>query len=420
MRILHTADWHLGKKLEDHGRLAEQRAVLTEICELAEAHQVDAVLIAGDVFDTFNPATEAVELFYQTVKRLACEGQRAVIAIAGNHDSPDRIEAPDVLSRENGILFAGYPHSCPADFQLGTGLEVLQSDQGFVELKLPQVTEPLRLLLTPYANEQRLKQFLGVADPDQQLQEALTQQWQDLADHYLDDRGVNILLSHLFMISPGADAPEEPEGEKPINHPGGATAIETTSIPDAVQYTALGHLHGYRQLKGASGPVVYSSSPLAYSFHEAGQPKYVNLITAEPGQPVQQEALPLQTGKPLHQKRFNGVDEATQWLAENPDCLVELTLVTDTYIGSEQRRQLHRAHSGIVHLIPELQGEAASGENTRPRHQIDLQQDLTSLFQAYFQHQQGQPPSEEIMSLFREVLNQDRNQPSDDEGEAQG
>ena len=130
----------------------------------------------------------------------------------------------------------------------------------------------------------------------------------------------------------------------------------------------------------------------------------MNLITAEPGQPVQQEALPLQAGKPLHQKRFNGVDEATQWLAENPDCLVELTLVTDTYIGSEQRRQLHRAHSGIVHLIPELQGEAASGENTRPRHQIDLQQDLTSLFQAYFQHQQGQPPSKEIMSLFREIL----------------
>jgi exonuclease SbcD len=417
MRILHTADWHLGKKLEDHGRLAEQRAVLAEICELADSHQVDAVVIAGDLFDTFNPATEAVELFYQTVKRLACEGQRPVIAIAGNHDSPDRIEAPDPLSRENGILFAGYPHSQLRPFQLGTGLRVRKSDQGFVELNLPQVTEPLRLLLAPYANEQRLKQFLGVSDPDQQLQEVLTQQWQGLADQYLDDQGVNILLGHLFMISPGTAIPEEPDGEKPINHPGGATAIETASIPDAVQYTALGHLHGYRRLKGASGPVVYSSSPLAYSFHEAGQPKYVNLITAEPGKPVQQEALSLQAGKPLHRKRFNAMDEAIQWLEANRECLVELTLVTDTYIGSEQRRQLHRAHSGIVHLIPEIQGEAASSEDTR--HQLDVQQDLTSLFQAYFQHQQGQPPGGEIMSLFREVLDRDHNQQSENDNEAQ-
>ncbi len=66
-------------------------------------------MVSGDLFDTFNPSTEAIELFYKTLKRLTAGGHRPVIAIAGNHDSPDRIEAPDPLARECGIIFAGYP-----------------------------------------------------------------------------------------------------------------------------------------------------------------------------------------------------------------------------------------------------------------------------------------------------------------------
>ncbi|MCB0293286.1 MAG: exonuclease subunit SbcD, partial [Calditrichaeota bacterium] len=100
MKILHTADWHLGKRLERFSRLEEQREVLEEICGIAEQEAVDAVIIAGDIYDTFNPASEAVELFYKTVKRLADEGRRAVVAIAGNHDSPDRFAAPEPLARE--------------------------------------------------------------------------------------------------------------------------------------------------------------------------------------------------------------------------------------------------------------------------------------------------------------------------------
>src|SRR6476660_3431294 len=98
MRLLHTADWHLGKKLERFSRLEEQKLALEEIIQIADEQEVDAILIAGDLFDNYNPASEAVELFYKTLKRLSKNGKRAVIAIAGNHDSPDRIEAPDPLA----------------------------------------------------------------------------------------------------------------------------------------------------------------------------------------------------------------------------------------------------------------------------------------------------------------------------------
>src|ERR1035437_3612263 len=115
MKILHTSDWHLGKRLESFSRFEEQKAVLSEICEIADREQVNAIIISGDLFDTFNPPVEAMDLFYKTLKRLANNGQRAVIALAGNHDSPDRIEAPEPLARECGILLAGYPNSLIAD-----------------------------------------------------------------------------------------------------------------------------------------------------------------------------------------------------------------------------------------------------------------------------------------------------------------
>jgi len=111
MRILHTSDWHLGKKLDNFSRIEEQKQVLAEICKIADQEKVDVVIIAGDLFDTYNPGTEAEELFYKTLKKLAKNGSRPVIAIAGNHDSPDRIEVPDPLAKECGIILAGFPNT---------------------------------------------------------------------------------------------------------------------------------------------------------------------------------------------------------------------------------------------------------------------------------------------------------------------
>ena len=216
MKILHTADWHLGKRLDSFSRHDEQVEVLNEICELAERENADAVIIAGDLYDSFNPPTDAIELFYKTLKRLANNGRRAVIAIAGNHDSPERIEAPDPLARECGIIFAGFPNSIITPFALPNGIEVLQSEAGFIELKLPDAAFPLRLLLTPYANEFRLKTFLGVEDAEARLGEVLAQRWKELADKYCDDKGVNMLVTHLFMMKREGELPEEPEDEKSI------------------------------------------------------------------------------------------------------------------------------------------------------------------------------------------------------------
>lgn len=402
MKLLHTSDWHLGKRLEDYSRMEEQQAVLQEICEITEQEQVDAVVVAGDLFDTFNPPTEAVDLFYKTLKRLSNNGRRPVIAIAGNHDSPDRIEAPDPLARECGIIFAGYPNSVVPPFELESGLKVVQTEEGFLELKLPGIDAPLRLLLTPYANEFRLKTYLGQENSEEELRIVLQGKWRELADKYCDNKGVNLLATHLFVVKKGDELPEEPADEKPILHVGGAQAIYTENIPNQIQYTAIGHLHRMHRVDSAPCPVYYSGSPLSYSFAEANQKKYILMIDVEPGKVASVQELELSKGKTLLRKRAEGLDEALQWLNENPDCLVELTMVTDTFLTAQERKQLSAAHDGIVAIIPEVKNASEfSGGNKKS---IDLTKTMEELFVDYFRHRKGQEPNEEILKLFTEIL----------------
>ncbi|TDN96660.1 exonuclease SbcCD subunit D [Sunxiuqinia elliptica] len=402
MKILHTSDWHLGKRLDDFSRMEEQQAVLREICEIADSEQVDVVLVAGDLFDTFNPPTEAVDLLYKTLKHLTNNGYRPVIAIAGNHDSPDRIEAPDPLARECGIIFASYPNSRVAPFELESGLKVLHSEEGYLELQLPGKTVPLRILLTPYANEYRLRTCLGVENSEEELRTVLQEKWETLAEQYCDELGVNLLVSHLFMVRKGDELPEEPEDEKPILHVGGAQAVYTENVPSKIQYTALGHLHRMHCVEDQSNSVYYSGSPLSYSFAEANQKKYVLLIDVEPGQNAAVREVELSSGKRLLRKRAEGVEEALQWLSENQEALVELTLVTENYLTATDRKQLNKAHAGIVSIIPEVTNPDDLVGNQQK--QIDLSRSMEELFLDYFKHEKGQEPNDEIKRLFTEIL----------------
>jgi len=354
------------------------------------------------LFDTFNPPTEAVDLLYKTLKRLTNNGRRPVIAIAGNHDSPDRIEAPDPLARECGIIFAGYPNSREAPFELESGLKVLHSVEGFLELQLPGTTVPLRILLTPYANEYRLKTCLGVENSEEELRAVLQKKWEILAEQYCDETGVNVLVSHLFMVKKGDELPEEPEDEKPILHVGGAQAVYTENIPSKIQYTALGHLHRMHRVDNNSNPVYYSGSPLSYSFAEANQKKYVLLIDVEPGQTAEIREIELSSGKRLLRKRAEGLEDALQWLSENQDALVELTLVTETYLTATDRKLLNKAHAGIVSIIPEVTNPDNLVGNQQK--QIDLSRSMEELFRDYFMHEKGQEPNDDLKNLFTEIL----------------
>lgn len=400
MKILHTADWHLGKRLDNFSRLEEQIEVMNEIISIADEQNVDLVLVAGDLFDAFHPSTEAIDLFYKTVKRLAKNGKRPVIAIAGNHDSPSFIDAPDPLARECGIILIGYPNQKVQEYAL-ENFRITKSEKGFLEIQLNSSPMPVRILHTPYANEIRLKQFLGENKEDE-LNAVLAENWKNLADTYCDDKGVNLLMAHLYMNKRGGEILEEPEGEKPIKI-GNADMIYSDAIPPQIQYTALGHLHGFRNIGTVEKPVIYSSSPLCYSFSEAGQKKYVSLILVDENRNLSFEKVELKSGKPLHRKTFSNLESALNWLSENQNALVELTLESDTFLKAEDRKALYQTHQGIIHLIPKVKNQNQGSEDVQ---EINLNKDRRELFRDYFKSKNGgQEPNEEIMNLFNEILN---------------
>ncbi|NGF55771.1 exonuclease subunit SbcD [Parapedobacter sp. SGR-10] len=399
MRILHTADWHLGKRLDNFSRLDEQVLVMDEIVEKADLYQTDLVIVAGDLFDTFHPGTEAIDLFYKTLKRLAKGGARPVIAISGNHDSPALIDAPDPLARECGIILIGHPQAVVNPIKL-PDFEITQSAPGVIEIKLNRFSYPIRIIHTAYANELRLKQYLG-EDKSEALNTVLAKHWKDIADTYCDANGVNILAAHLYMNKRGTPLLEEPEGEKPIKI-GNADLIYTDCIPPQIQYTALGHIHRYFPVESTEKPVIYSSSPLSYSFSEAGQTKYIVLVDAVPNQPVHHEKIALERGRTLHRKTFHDTEQALTWLQENPYTLVELTLVSDTFLKAEERNLLYKAHDGIIHLIPVITNKEEKQDSSTV---INLDQDIKSLFKDYFKSKNNQlEPNNEIMDIFNEIV----------------
>ena len=403
MKILHTADWHLGKKLDRFSRIEEQRAVMGEIVQIADAQKVDVVIIAGDLFDNFTPNTDAIELFYKTVKQLSLGGRRPVVAISGNHDAPKLIDAPDPLARECGIFLIGQPFALVTPIET-QDFKMTHSSAGFIELQLASFPYPLRIIHTAYANEPRLREELE-GDKQLAINQFLSDKWQALAQEYCDSKGVNILTAHLFMNPKNGELLEEPEGERPIRI-GNADMIYTNAIPLQMQYTALGHLHGFKNIGSEEKPIVYASSPLCYSFSEAGEQKYVAIIEAEPNKAAHLSKIPLTQGKPLVRKQFASIEAATSWLKENPNTWVELTLELKEYLRAEDRKRLYNTHEGIVFLIPKLLLDTEHN----PSAELSLQdinfENITPLFESYFKYKNGGiAPNQEILNLFNEAIN---------------
>ncbi len=400
MKILHTADWHLGKRLDRFSRLEEQVLVMEELIQTADEKNIDLVLIAGDLFDNFNPGVEAVELFYKTLKRLSLNGKRPVIAISGNHDSPNLIDAPDPLARECGIILIGHPKAIITPFEL-EHFNISKAAEGFIELTFKNHDFPVRILHTPYANEMRLKQYFG-EQKEAELNKVLAQHWQKNADEFCDEKGVNLLMTHLYMNKKGTPLLDEPEGEKPLKI-GNADLIYSDIIPPQIQYTALGHLHRFQNIGTDEKPVVYSSSPLCYSFSEAGQTKYISIVEAEPGKAVRFERIPIKNGKCLERKSFDSIEKTVEWLTTNQETFVELTLESETFLTADERKRLYQSHNRIVHLIPKVKNQELNETKLRD---INLNQDIQSLFRDYFKSKNaGQDANEELINLFNEILN---------------
>ncbi len=402
MNILHTSDWHLGKYLENRERLPEQREALDELCRIAAERAVDLVLISGDIFDTYVPPAAAEELFYNTVERLAANGRRAVVIIAGNHDSPDRLCAARPLADRNGIILLGLPGSQASLVRREAGVQVIRSGQGWLELTIPGVAEPAVIIALPYPSEARLDEALTASLDQAVLQKVYSEKvgriFTELAEQFRADT-VNLAMSHLFIM--GA---ESSDSERPIQL-GGALTVTADQLPRAAQYVALGHLHKPQRAPGASGAAYYAGSLLPYSFSEAGYRKAVYLVSVRPGTPAEVEKIELTSGRPLVKwSAQGGVAEALAWCESDRDrgAWIDLEILVDGPLAQEEIRALRNLRPELINIRPVIKDHddqvvAAESRHSKP---------LPELFAGFYQARTGGVPKPELLKLFLEIATQ--------------
>jgi DNA repair protein SbcD/Mre11 len=285
VRILHTADWHTGKTLKGRDRLDEQRAVLGEITQIAEQHQVDAVLVAGDVYESAAPSAPAQQLVVQTLLRLRQAGAE-VIVIAGNHDHGPTFEAYRPLMGMAGITLVG------AARPPGQG--------GVIRFRARSTGEEAQLAVLPFLTQRyAVRAAEIVAQTPAENVRAYDEMIRQLLAALTSEFGgstVNLIMAHLTCIG-GVFGGGERAAQSIFEY-----SVPAAIFPVSAHYVALGHLHR-RQSLPAPCPVHYSGSPIAVDFGEQDNTSVVCLVEASPGTPARITDVPITSGRRLRTAR---------------------------------------------------------------------------------------------------------------------
>ena len=370
MKLLHLSDLHLGKRVNGFSMLEDQRVILTQIVDRAEEEKVDAVLLAGDLYDKPVPPAEAVTLLDRFLTRLS-GGGIPVFAISGNHDSPERLAfATRLLAGEGIHLTAQYQEPQPPF--------LLQDEYGDVAIyALPYLKPALVRHWNPEAD---------IASYEEAVSYALGQ-WA------VDKTRRNVLLAHQFVTG-GVTCESE---ERSV---GGVDQIPAPLFA-AFDYVALGHLHGPQSVGRPT--LRYSGSPLKYSFSECGHEKSVTLVTLREKGQVEIQALPLTPCRDLREIRgaYEEVTAKSFYQGTNREDYLHVIL-TDEEDVPEAMGKLRTIYPNLMKLSYDnrrTQGVAEVTGAERPEEKTPLE-----LFQDFYQLQNNQPMAPQQEALVRQLM----------------
>ena len=383
MRLLHTADWHVGRTMRGRSRSAEFEAVLAELIEIARDEEVEALLVCGDIWDKATPSPESDRLVFEALRECVGHGIQAVL-LAGNHDSPRKLEALGLLSELLGVQ---------------TQHEVLRPNAGGV-LTIEGREHGAHVAAVPFITEGRYVDAAAVMG----LQEDWFGAYADgvagilraICDGF-DDGAVNILATHIFV---DGSRVARVDGSERLLHIGQTYGVTAASLPVTPQYIALGHVHEPQELLSAPVPTAYSGSLLQLDFGERGQQKVVRIIDAVPGRPIERsdhKTVPLTRGRQLAELR-GSLDEVLAQREEAGDAYVRVRLdVERPEPGIAERVREALPNAVDVQLEYELPEDETAVEALS-------QLGAAELFTRYYQATHRAEPPPELIALFEELL----------------
>ncbi len=264
MKFLHTSDWHLGRQFHGQSLEADHAVILEQVFQALIDHVPDALIIAGDIFDRASPPASAVRQFNNFIKRVASETAAAVVMIAGNHDSGDRIESMSVMTNQRRALIRG----------------PLSADEK--PLILADDAGPVAFSALPFGYEFAARECFGdtgINSPEDVIRAQI-----EAARVHVPDGARWVVVAHAFVTGASSS-----ESERPLGRIGGIETVPTDAF-DGAHYVALGHLH--RPQTAGVDYIRYSGSPLAFGFDESETPKSMTLVDLGADGAVTTQSLP--------------------------------------------------------------------------------------------------------------------------------
>ncbi len=388
MKILHTADWHAGRTLHGVDRTPEIRGVLAEIAELAKTEAVDLIIVAGDIYDSKNPGADAERAVYEFFLSTGAAGIRSVV-IAGNHDSPSRLDAIQNLLKLANVHLVGHPQVA------GQG--------GVFDLALNG--EVARVAALPFVSERRIVKVAELleSDPGQWLEKyqgGMRRLIQNLSSNFTNDT-VNLLVMHGTMNGATLSNSEY------TFHCTDTYALGADILPDRANYVALGHIHKPQAIQGyPENAGRYAGSILQLDFGEQGDAKHVYIVEARAGKPTELlKAVPLQSGKRL--KRLNmELDDLERRAHEfDYDGYLKLALKLERPRPGLKDR-IRADFPNVLSIDIELPEVETSEE------EVDLEgMDLLAAYARYYEEKRGQGVPDDVQDAFKDLLEEEEEVP---------
>ncbi len=368
MRVLHTADWHLGQHfLTGQERSTEQQAFLDWLLLMVQAQAIDTLVIAGDIFDTQSPSYTAQEQYYTFLVRMQATGCRDIVVVGGNHDSPTMLNASRQLLRQLRIHVVG-------------GVPTDHAEQ-VLHLAGPDGRPGLVVCAVPFLRDRDIRLALAGESPDDRQLRIR----QSIAGHYaalseldvvrrLREQDVPVLATgHLY-----AAGGEAREGAERDVHIGGLGLVGAEHFPAAFDYVALGHLHR-PQVVGGRAHIRYSGSPVPLSFTEADDRQQVLLLEFKGAGAPTITALPVPVARRL--QRFRGtLDEVEANILAYDNSAFALVAWADVLVRSDETpTEVQRRIQAVLQLQKQRLIAPRGVRHQRATEQPDLAADAAPL-----------------------------------------
>lgn len=397
LRFLHTSDWHLGKTLHGHDLAEAQAVALEAIIDLAIDRQVDAFVVAGDVYDRAFPSVEDVRRLNAAFTRIH-EAGIAIICTAGNHDEGSRLAALAPLLDERVVIVGEYA---------GVGSSVTLED----------AFGPVAFYPLPYLHPDGARRDLAPEggpllerSHEAVIGEAMRRVRADVAERQAGDPSLRVVVvAHAFVVR-GSETPEEiaseqSESERDIAVGGVPSA--PTAVFDGAHYVALGHLHGARtvqiQDRAAGRPAIrYSGSPLRYSLSEAAHTKTVTLVDIDAEGLCAIEEIPVPQPAGMARIRGTLAEVLSEAYAAHRDDYVEI-VVTDPYPPDNWLAQVTQCFSRILRSRHEFRPLGDPGQEATSERALRVLTPVETLHNFYV-WSRGEEPTPAMAQILADAV----------------